>query len=113
QVTYTVEDGEGGSTTSTLTITVTGTNDAPVITSDAAQHAGTVIEAGHEDDRSVVPGTPAIGGQLTAADADHAGTDLTWSVIGAADAAYGAFVLDSASGQWTYTLDNTLSATQA
>ncbi|WP_298839427.1 Ig-like domain-containing protein [uncultured Salinicola sp.] len=34
QISYTVSDGQGGTSTSTLTVTVTGTNDAPVATVD-------------------------------------------------------------------------------
>jgi len=109
-VTYTVEDGDGASTTATLTITVTGTNDAPLISSDPAQHAGTVVEAGHEDDGTVVPGTPDAEGQLAVTDPDHA--THVWSVVGTADATYGAFSLDPVTGKWTYTLDDTLAATQ-
>ncbi|OLO06292.1 hypothetical protein BTW08_18355, partial [Salinicola sp. MH3R3-1] len=34
KVSYTVSDGQGGTVTSTLTVTVTGTNDAPVAVAD-------------------------------------------------------------------------------
>ena len=41
---YTVSDGQGGTAVSTLTVTVTGTNDVPVVSGPAA--SGAVVEAG-------------------------------------------------------------------
>ncbi|MBY8824498.1 Ig-like domain-containing protein [Sphingomonas colocasiae] len=67
---YTVSDGKGGTATSTLTITVTGVNDAPVAT--AATNTAT-------EDGAVVTG------QLVATDAD-AGATLTYAISGTAPA---------------------------
>ncbi|EGT3628906.1 hypothetical protein FAP94_21505, partial [Morganella morganii] len=41
----------------TITITITGTNDTPIITNDSVT-SGTVVEAGNEDNGTNVPGTP-------------------------------------------------------
>ncbi|MCI1003071.1 tandem-95 repeat protein [Ochrobactrum sp. C6C9] len=108
-VTYTVTDGEGGTDTANLVITVTPVNDTPVIVEP--NQFESVIEAGHLDDGTSVPGTPSASGSFTATDAD--GDTLTWSVLGAPNATYGEFSIDPATGDWTYILDNTLPATQA
>src|SRR4029079_9498758 len=77
--------------TQDVTITITGTNDAPVITSGA--QAGTVTE-----DTALT-----ASGQGTSSDVDH-GATATYS--GDATGSYGSFVVDASTGQWTYTLDN-------
>ncbi len=107
-ITYTVSDGEGGTDTATLRITVDPVNDAPVI--DAGSDLeGTVIEAGIADGEPVA-GTPTATGTLTATDVDLEDT-LTWSVLGTPDTTYGTFNL-TADGTWTYTLNNASPATQ-
>ena len=83
-------------------ITITGTNDSPVITTAAGQAVGTVVEAGNLDNGTVVPGTPVVSGQLSSSDVDD-GATATWS--GSLDSPYGAFAI-TAAGAWTYTLDN-------
>jgi VCBS repeat-containing protein len=80
---YTVSDGNGGSDTATLTITVTGTNDAPVITSATT---GTVAEN--------APASTVVY-DANATDVD-AGDVLSYSISGA-DAA--AFNIDAATGE--------------
>ena len=106
----------------TVTVTIRGTNDVPVITNDALARAGTVIEAGHEDNGTVVAGTASASGTLTASDVDADAT-RTWSVIGtpgavtgtvdAASTTYVSMAIDANSGVWTYTLDNDKASTQA
>ncbi|MEM7516743.1 MAG: VCBS domain-containing protein, partial [Planctomycetota bacterium] len=98
--TATVTDDNGASTTETITITVTGTNDEPVI---AGPDNGTVAEAGHLDDGTAVAGTPTANGTMVSNDIDDSAT-ATWS--GDATSTYGALTID-ATGNWTYTLDNT------
>ncbi len=103
----TVDDGNGGTATETVVVTITGTNDAPVITSGPGDAAGAVTEAGNLDDGTIVSGIPSATGTLTSSDADQNAT-ATWSI--AADAAnttaLGSMVIDPATGVWTYTLDN-------
>jgi len=91
---FDVLDGQGGSVARTVSVTVTGTNDGPVITNTAAALAGAVTED------AALTAT----GQLSASDVDNGATQA-WSVQGAAVGTYGAMAVDS-NGQWTYTLDN-------
>jgi uncharacterized delta-60 repeat protein len=97
-----------GTATEYVAVTIYGRNDAPVITGGLA--TGTVTEAGVLDDGTLSLGANIAQGTLTAADVD-VGASLTWS--GAATGIYGAFSINSTSGTWTYTLDNTAAATQA
>ncbi|CAM3548720.1 VWFA domain-containing protein [Bordetella sputigena] len=90
--TFTVVSADG--TTGTVTVTVQGTNDAPVIDAPAGTDSGTVTEDG--------PKTAS--GQFTQADVDASDTH-TWTVDGNAVGAYGTFAVDQ-TGKWTYTLDN-------
>ncbi len=86
-----VTDDKGGFDEQTVTITITGTNDAPVITS--AVQADDVAE----------DGTLVAMGSVDAGDIDD-GTTLTYSSSDVG--VYGSFVVDSSSGDWTYTLAN-------
>jgi VCBS repeat-containing protein len=109
--TYRAIDSHGAaSTPATVTLTVTGANDGPVITSTTAASTGSVIEAGALDDRTVVAGTPSATGTLTATDVD-AGSSRSWSLASAGAGTYGNFAI-AGNGQWTYTLDNAKAATQ-
>ena len=105
--TYQLTDSDGDSVPVTLTLTISGTNDTPVITTEIGDGAdlGTVIESGNEDDGTIVPGIPQTTGTLTATDIDN-GAILSWS--GTATGTFGSFVIDAVTGQWTYTLDNQL-----
>ncbi|MGQ0684132.1 VCBS domain-containing protein [Bradyrhizobium sp.] len=81
-----------------VTITITGSNDAAIISGTTA---GSVLEAG-----STAPGTPVATGTLSAADADNAANAFI-AVIAptASNNGYGTFTM-TAAGVWTYTLDN-------
>ncbi|MBP6019686.1 MAG: retention module-containing protein [Burkholderiaceae bacterium] len=123
--TYVVNDGDGATVDTTLTITVTGTNDAPEITSNSTAAMGEVTESGHDDKGLAEPGTPTTGGTLTSSDADDDAT-ATWSLqakpgqmVESADnggtkinGKYGWLTLTK-DGKWTYELDNTRTATQS
>ncbi|WP_439393019.1 VCBS domain-containing protein [Bradyrhizobium sp. PMVTL-01] len=102
---YTAGDGTGASAQAVLTITITGTNDAPVITSSATQAQGTVREAGNFDNGSIDAGTPSVSGTLTSSDVDHNAT-ATWS-LNSTSGTYGSIAIDPATGKWTYTVDAT------
>lgn len=93
--TYAIRLGNGALSWATATVQITGTNDAPVITSTAAEALGAVQE----------DTTLAATGQLTASDADILGATQSWSVIGPSTGTYGSIAV-SATGQWTYTLAN-------
>jgi len=86
-----VDDGQGGSTTQDITLTVTGDNDGPVIQSDAAS-------------RDLVENqeNPTASGQIVATDADFS-AQLTYS--GSGNGSYGAFSIDPSTGEWNYTMD--------
>src|SRR3546814_20623557 len=90
--TVTVTDDEGATTTQAVTITVLGTNDAPVISS--AVQAGTVTE----------DGSLTATGQVTATDVDHDAV-LSYSV-NTTTGSYGSLVPDTAPGAWPYPLTN-------
>jgi VCBS repeat-containing protein len=100
--TYTVTNGTV-TTTETLTISVFGTNDSPVITTTEAQNQGTVTEAGNLVDGTAVPGTPSVTGTLASTDVDNNAT-ATWT--GDKAGTYGSFAIDPATGVWVYTLNN-------
>jgi VCBS repeat-containing protein len=97
QIIVEAEDTKGGTDRATITITVEGANDAPVIlaTSDLS---GAVTEAGVAG-----PGVPAASGNLAAFDPDN-GTELVW--FGTDSGAFGDFFVDLEEGDWTYLLDN-------
>ncbi|QAU32824.1 VCBS domain-containing protein [Janthinobacterium sp. 17J80-10] len=107
-----VTDDFGAYVDQTVTITINGTNDVPVVSNLAAALAGSITEAGHLDDGTAVAGTASATGTLTATDVDAAATQ-TWSLQGAPSTTYGSIAIDASTGVWTYTLDNTLAATQA
>ncbi|PTR15411.1 VCBS domain-containing protein, partial [Pseudomonas sp. GV085] len=89
-----VSDGLGGVATQLVTITVTGSNDAPVLSFATGNAAGTVQE----------DTTLSVNGQFSSADIDHDAT-ATWSIAGTNTGTYGAIAVDS-TGQWIYTLAN-------
>ena len=80
---YTITDGHGGTASSTLTVNITGTNDAPAI-------SGTTTGAVQEN------GTSQATGQLNSGDPDHGAQD-SWTVVGgsAAHAADYLFAIDN------------------
>lgn len=92
---YRVTDANGDSAEAVATVTITGTNDLPVITGDIT---ALVIE----------DVTLAASGQLTARDADL--TDSV-SFSGSARGTFGALTIDAA-GAWYYALSNPTYAVQ-
>ncbi|NMN79663.1 VCBS domain-containing protein, partial [Pseudomonas sp. KD5] len=89
-----VSDGLGGVDTQQVTVTVTGSNDAPVLSFASGNDVGTVQE----------DTTLSVSGQFSSTDIDHNAT-ATWSINGSATGTYGSIAVDG-SGQWTYTLAN-------
>ncbi|MGF6408327.1 VCBS repeat-containing protein, partial [Pseudomonas frederiksbergensis] len=89
-----VSDGLGGVDTQQVTVTVTGSNDAPVLSFASGNDVGAV-----QEDTSL-----SVSGQFSSSDIDHAAT-ATWSIAGSNTGSYGSIAVDS-SGQWTYTLAN-------
>ena len=91
--TYTVSDNHGGSVSQTLVITITGTDDAAVITAD---ETGAVSE-GDIGDAETVTGAIAV--------SDVDGDDDPSFAGAAAAGLYGAIAVNAAGDSWTYTLD--------
>ncbi|MGD9834785.1 MAG: beta strand repeat-containing protein, partial [Piscinibacter sp.] len=94
---YTVRDNAGATSTTTLTFTITGTDDAPTITGPLA---GSV----QEDTTLSSTGTLVI----TDADAGQSGFQAQTGTPGT----YGSFSI-TAAGVWTYTLANAAANVQA
>lgn len=99
-VAYTIEDEHGAQASSTIALTITGTNDPAAIT-------GVPTSASVQEDTSL-----SVGGDLDVEDPDN---PLTFQAVAAADLqkTYGTFSFDPATGQWGYTLDNASAAVQA
>ncbi|MFM9843877.1 MAG: Ig-like domain-containing protein, partial [Dongiaceae bacterium] len=95
---YTVSDGNGGTRTAAITITITGTNDGPVANADAATIA--------ED--AVAPVT----GNVLSNDTDVDGDMLTVTTTGPQAGGYGTLTLN-ADGSYSYALDSSNPAIQA
>ncbi|MGF6092357.1 beta strand repeat-containing protein, partial [Pseudomonas sp. 18173] len=89
-----VSDGLGGVATQQVTVTVTGSNDAPVLSFATGNEAGAVQED------TVL----SVSGQFSSADIDHDAT-TSWSINGSSTGTYGTIAVDT-TGQWTYTLAN-------
>ena len=88
--TFTVTS-QDGTASGTVKVTITGTNDAPVITS--AAQSGSV----KEDTTLTATGSVAV------SDVDH-GASAAYS--GDTTGTYGSFAVNASTGVWTYTLDN-------
>ncbi len=124
--TYTVQDKNGATSTTTLTIDVTGANDRPDADNDV-NTGSAVVESGVGPGNDVVAGNADASGNVLANDTD-VDTGDTKTVTGVAsglklgdvsghvDASvagkYGTVTING-DGTWTYHLDNTLAATQA
>src|SRR5690606_11995905 len=110
--TYIVMDEHGAPHSNTLTITITGTNDVPTITSALEAAQGVVTEAGHNADGTENPGVATATGTLTSHDVDADAT-ASWKIQGTANGTYGTIAIDPNTGKWVYTLDDARAATQA
>jgi VCBS repeat-containing protein len=106
-----VSDSKGATTTQALSFNLTGANDALVVTNTGNALAGTVVEIGNNNNGAALAGTATVQGTLAVSDAD-ANAQQTWSLQGTPNTTYGTMAIN-ASGQWTYTLNNNLSTTQA
>ncbi|MDH0521415.1 retention module-containing protein [Achromobacter xylosoxidans] len=93
-ITVTVDDGHGGTATKTITVDITGTNDAAVITpSKDGDDKGNVKEDGNL----------VTGGKLDVTDKDAG--EATFNPQTDAKGDHGKFSID-ANGNWKYELDN-------
>ncbi|CCO46078.1 putative VCBS repeat and Serralysin domain protein [Vibrio nigripulchritudo SOn1] len=99
----TTEDG----TPTTVTVVIEGTNDGPVI-DETTGVSGTVKED--------VAASATATGTLVATDPDNdtdPNQDMVWTDVTTGSPTYGSFSIDSGTGQWTYQINNSLSAVQS
>uniref|UniRef100_UPI0018EED860 VCBS domain-containing protein n=1 Tax=Paracoccus binzhouensis TaxID=2796149 RepID=UPI0018EED860 len=101
-----VSDGNGGTTTVTVDITVLPVNDPATISGDTD---GAVVEAGGVANGD--PGTSSASGTLSVSDVD-AGEEV-FQTPADLEGTYGTFSFDPATGAWSYQLDNDRAATQS
>jgi large repetitive protein len=114
---YTVTDVNGATATATLKITITGTNDKPVI--DVSQHSRWDTQVTESDNG--VGGDDRASGTLVATDVDSDGATLTWSFVDSGvvqtaaemQGVFGKIALNPITGEWVYTLDQNSKATQS
>lgn len=85
-----VKDGRGGSAEQIVTVTIQGTNDAPVISVTSVTTGG-VTETGNTPPAEAVTAS----GTLAATDPDT-GDKLTWSIVGSTAGTYGSLSLEGA-----------------
>nr|WP_255702129.1 VCBS domain-containing protein [Salinicola sp. DM10] len=97
QISYTVSDGQGGSDTTTLTIKVTGTNDAPVA----------VADTGSTGENATLNVSAAQG--VLANDSDVDGGTLSVSAVNGTDANVGQAIAGSNGGTFTLNADGSYS----
>ena len=110
---YTVTDEFGATSTANLTITITGTNDAPVANGDS-NAADAVVESGVNPANTPFAGDPAAAGNVLTNDTDvDTGHVLTVAAVAglagnvgqAVTGTYGSVTI-GADGSYSYTLDN-------
>ena len=92
-----------GTASQVVTVTITGTNDVPVIAGAASGAA--------QEDVAVVDGTLATSGALTIADVDAGQSSFAEQAGTAGNNGYGSFTL-AADGSWSYSASNSQAAIQ-
>ncbi|WP_194469103.1 VCBS domain-containing protein [Bradyrhizobium sp. CCBAU 51753] len=102
-----------GSASQTITVNITGANDAATITASASEDTA-VTEAG-AGNATTLPsaGDATAGGTLTVHDVDTGEAHFAAVDPSALAGTYGNFSFDPATGVWGYTLDNSKAATEA
>ncbi|QUJ75642.1 VCBS domain-containing protein [Sulfitobacter albidus] len=119
---YTIGNNDNGSSNSarsTLTITIDGANDAPVISFVETNNAGAPVEAGVDANNDAFAGTAVVSGTLIVTDVDADDTAFTLTVDvpmgatlnpdGSVTTDFGTFSVTNA-GVWEFTLNNTSTA---
>src|SRR6185437_12037441 len=102
-----------GTASQTITVNVTGTNDAATITASNSEDTS-VTEAGAGNaTTAATAGDTMASGTLTVHDVDSGEAHFQAVPAAALAGIYGDFTFDSATGAWTYTLDNSRAATDA
>src|SRR6185369_10405356 len=107
---YSIRLGNGTLSWATVTVTFVGAEDSASI-SIVANGDYCVTEAGGT--ANSIPGDPSASGQLTVVDPDSGDSKFQAPAPAALIGTYGTWTFNSLNGQWTYTLNNSLTATQA
>ena len=110
-LTYTAQDADGDPTTSTLTITIHGSNDSPIAKADTNWAQEDVINASG----NMLQGLPHDGAPDSAVRGDVADIDVddSLTVIGVTGGNVYGTLTWGATGTYTYAVDNTKAAVQA
>src|SRR6185369_7234025 len=103
--TLTVSSGDG-TASQIIDVTVNGSNDNATIGGTAT---GSVTEAGGVNNGTA--GSPNASGTLTITDVDAG--QAVFATPASLNGTYGTFTFNTATGAWTYALDNTRAATQS
>jgi uncharacterized delta-60 repeat protein len=106
-VNYTMRDSQGATSSSALTLTINGANDAASITVTAGGDYA-VTEAGGI--ANGMTGDPTASGDLNVSDVDSG--EAKFQTPASLAGTYGDFTFDAVTGAWSYTLDNSRMATQ-
>ncbi|MBR0875615.1 VCBS domain-containing protein, partial [Bradyrhizobium tropiciagri] len=102
-----------GTASQTITVNITGANDAATITASASEETAVTEDGAGNGTVAAVPGDATAGGTLTVHDVDTG--EAHFAAVDPADLSgtYGTFTFNSATGVWGYTLDNGRAATDA
>jgi VCBS repeat-containing protein len=113
-----VTDRDGAIDTTEVVVTITGSNDGPVITSGADALQASLSESitgfntlviGDDDAPTGLPPAPegSVSGQLSFSDVDQGGTTGQWSAAANATntTVLGGIEINADTGVWIYTLD--------
>ena len=112
QFVYAIRLGNGTLSEATVKINITGANDnASVAVVGASDNS--VTEAGVNPGNIPYLGDSSASGTLVVNDADLGQNHFQNPSPGSLNGTYGAFAFNAANGQWTYTLNNSDSDTQA
>jgi len=101
--TFTIHTADG--TAQQISVTIYGANDAAIVSGTTS---GGVVESGG----ALFSGTPTVSGTITDTDVDNFDNLFTAQSATLTDHSYGSYTIDS-SGNWTFTLNNSLAAVQA
>ncbi|WP_198325268.1 tandem-95 repeat protein [Permianibacter aggregans] len=99
-ISYTISDGNGGTSSATVNVTVNPVADAPIIGGD--------ISGSLTEDVDVVGGNLSVTGSLNVSDPDAGESGMQAANL---TGAYGSFAIDN-SGSWTYSASNSQAAIQ-
>ena len=96
---FTIEiaDGNGGTVTQEITVSLSGNDDQPIVNAGVVQETtGAVVEDGE------------LHAEGTISYLDPEGTDIGYTVSTSSTPLYGTFIVNATTGKWEYDLDNTL-----